>query len=68
MLGATDKLSCMTTAKGDTKTFNNWNGSDSNLSELTLPTALAPDLQALAGSNRALRLLILWLPGSSTGP
>lgn len=61
--GATDTLSCITTAKGNTEIFTDQKGPDTDLSELTLATALAPGLQAPAGSDIALRLLILRLSG-----
>lgn len=65
--GATDTLPCITTAKGNTEIFNDQKGPDTDLSELTLATALALGLQAPAGSDIALRLLILRLSGGSTG-
>ena len=47
VLGAAWTLPCIATAKSITKMFNSQEGVDTKLSELTLPTALGPDLQLL---------------------
>ena len=47
MLGAACTLPCITTAKSIAKIFNNQEGVDTRLSELTPPTALGPALQLL---------------------
>lgn len=52
MLGVAGTLSCIATAKGNTKICKNQEGSDTNLSELSLATVLEPGLQSPAGSDR----------------
>lgn len=47
VLGAAWTLPCIAIAKSITKMFNSQEGVDTKLSELTLPTALGPDLQLL---------------------
>lgn len=52
VLGVAGTLPCIATAKGNTKICNNQEGSDTNLSELSLATALEPGLQSPAGYDR----------------
>lgn len=52
VLGVAGTLSCIATAKSNTKICNNLEGSDTSLSELSLDTALEPSQQSPAGSDR----------------